>query len=73
MPISQKCQYGLRAIYELAKHEGSRPLKIAEIARRQAIPLRFLEVILNGSKEAASSGRFEAKMVAVCWRARPAN
>ncbi len=44
MPISQKCQYGLRAIFELAKHEGPGPLKIAEIARRQLILLRFLEV-----------------------------
>jgi Rrf2 family protein len=50
MPISQKCQYGLRAIYELAKHGGPGPLKIAEIARRQLIPLRFLEVILNELK-----------------------
>jgi Rrf2 family protein len=50
MPISQKCQYGLRAIYELAKNDGGKPLKIAEIARRQVIPLRFLEVILNELK-----------------------
>jgi len=50
MPISQKCQYALRAIYELAKNNGSRPLKIAEIARRQLIPIRFLEIILNELK-----------------------
>ena len=50
MPISQKCQYALRAIYELAKDNGSGPLKMAEIARRQAIPLRFLEIILNELK-----------------------
>ena len=50
MPISQKCQYALRAIYELAKNHGAGPLKMAEIARRQAIPLRFLEIILNELK-----------------------
>ncbi len=50
MSVSQKCQYGLRAIYELAKHNGTEPLKMAEIARRQAIPLRFLEIILNELK-----------------------
>jgi Rrf2 family protein len=50
MPISQKCQYALRAIYELAKNSGAGPLKMAEIARRQAMPLRFLEIILNELK-----------------------
>jgi Rrf2 family cysteine metabolism transcriptional repressor len=50
MPISQKCQYALRALYELAKHSGGGPLKIAEIARKQNIPLRFLEIILNELK-----------------------
>jgi len=50
MAISQKCQYGVRAIYELAKNNGAGPLKIAEIARRQVIPLRFLEIILNELK-----------------------
>lgn len=50
MPISQKCQYALRAIYELAKNNSGEPLKIAEIARRQNIPLRFLEIILNELK-----------------------
>ena len=51
MAISQKCQYALRAIYELAKHNnGAVPLKMAEIARRQSIPLRFLEIILNELK-----------------------
>lgn len=50
MPISQKCQYALRAIYELARNNGAGPLKMMEISRRQAIPLRFLEIILNELK-----------------------
>jgi Rrf2 family protein len=50
MPISQKCQYALRALFELAKNNGGGPLKIAEIARRQNMPLRFLEIILNELK-----------------------
>ncbi|MGA2400334.1 MAG: Rrf2 family transcriptional regulator [Syntrophobacteraceae bacterium] len=50
MAISQKCQYALRALYELAKNGGPEPMKMAEIARRQAIPLRFLEIILNELK-----------------------
>jgi len=46
MHITQKCQYGLRAVYELAKRAGQGPVKIADIAEAQAIPPRFLEAIL---------------------------
>ncbi len=52
MYISQKCQYALRAIFELAKRNGQGPVKIAEIAEVQAIPVRFLEVILSQLKQA---------------------
>jgi Rrf2 family protein len=52
MLVSQKCQYALRAIFELAKRNGQGPVKIAEIAEAQAIPLRFLEVILSQLKQA---------------------
>jgi Rrf2 family transcriptional regulator, cysteine metabolism repressor len=50
--VSQKCQYAIRAIFELAKRNGNGPVKIGEIAETQAIPLRFLEVILNQLKGA---------------------
>ncbi len=49
--ISQKCQYALRAIFELAKHHGQGPTKIADVAEAQAIPPRFLEVILSQLKQ----------------------
>ncbi|MBM3335606.1 Rrf2 family transcriptional regulator [Candidatus Sumerlaeota bacterium] len=49
--VPQKTQYALRAVFELARHFGNRPTKIAEIARTQAIPIRFLEVILNQLKQ----------------------
>jgi len=49
--ITQKTQYALRAIFELARHYGEGPLKISEISSEQAIPLRFLEVILNKLKK----------------------
>ena len=52
MLISQKCQYALRAVFELAKRYGEKPVKIAEIAEAQAIPARFLEVILGELKQA---------------------
>ena len=52
MGVSQKCQYSLRAVFELAKQQGKGPVKIAHIAKTQAIPTRFLEVILNQLKQA---------------------
>jgi len=59
MPITpKKNQYALRAIFELAKHQGRGPIKISEIAGIQSIPLRFLEVILSQLK---GSGLVESK------------
>jgi Rrf2 family protein len=46
MLITQKHKYALRAIYELAKRFERGHVKLAEIAEAQAIPLRFLEVIM---------------------------
>jgi Rrf2 family protein len=51
MSISQKCQYALRSVFELAKQHGDGPVKISDIAKSQAIPTRFLEVILNQLKQ----------------------
>jgi len=50
MLITKRNQYALRAIFELAKHNGKGPQKISEIAQAQAIPVKFLEVILNQLK-----------------------
>jgi Rrf2 family protein len=50
MNITSRCDYALRALYELAERAGEAPVKIAEIAERQHIPLKFLEVILNQLK-----------------------
>ena len=50
MSVSSKCYYAIRAVYALAEHESPEPLKIAEIADREKIPIRFLEVILSQLK-----------------------
>lgn len=55
---SKKGQYALRAVYELAKRRAESPIKISAIAEAQAIPLRFLEVILHQLK---GSGLVESK------------
>jgi Rrf2 family cysteine metabolism transcriptional repressor len=50
MSLSSKCYYALRAVYALAEHGGTEPLKISLIAERELIPVRFLEVILGQLK-----------------------
>jgi len=47
MWVTQKCQYALRALFELAKREKEGVVRSADIAANQAIPKRFLEVILH--------------------------
>jgi Rrf2 family cysteine metabolism transcriptional repressor len=50
--LSQKCRYALRAIFELSKRQGGGPTTIGNIADAQAIPPRFLELILAQAKQA---------------------
>ncbi|MBM4019953.1 MAG: Rrf2 family transcriptional regulator [Planctomycetes bacterium] len=52
MMITQKCQYALRAIFELSRRAGKGPVKISDIAAAQSIPPQFLETILNQLKQA---------------------
>jgi Rrf2 family transcriptional regulator, cysteine metabolism repressor len=56
LSISQKCQYAVRATLELAKHYGQGPLPISEIAAKQAVPPRFLEIILNEMRQGGFVG-----------------
>jgi len=51
MNISVKGEYALQAIFDLAANAGVEPVKIAEIARRQKIPQKFLELILASLKQ----------------------
>ncbi len=51
MIISVKGEYALEAILDLTLHVGAGPVKIADIARRQKIPQKFLELILAGLKQ----------------------
>ncbi len=52
MQISVKGEYALAAIFDLASHRSREPVRIADIARRQKIPQKFLELILAGLKQA---------------------
>lgn len=51
MNISVKGEYALHAIFDLALQKPGEPVKIADIARRQRIPQKFLELILAGLKQ----------------------
>lgn len=60
MNISVKSEYALKALFDLAFQQicghssvarNGAPVKIADIARRQKIPQKFLELILAGLKQ----------------------
>jgi Rrf2 family protein len=46
MKFSKRSEYGLRALIELTAHYGKAPLQRHQIAKRQHIPIEFLEHIL---------------------------
>ncbi len=52
MNLSQKCQYALRAMFELSTRQGQGPVPVGQIATEQDIPARFLELILVQLKQA---------------------
>jgi len=51
MNISVKSDYALHAIFDLATQTPGQPVKIADIAQRQHIPQKFLELILASLKQ----------------------
>src|ERR1700694_3162389 len=51
MNISVKSEYALLAVFDLALQPPGEPVKIADIARRQTIPQKFLELILASLKQ----------------------
>lgn len=46
-----KGEYALRAVFDLASQPAGQPIRIADIARRQSIPQKFLELILASLKQ----------------------
>ena len=51
MKISVKAEYALQAIFDLATQPAGEAIRIADIAKRQKIPQKFLELILAGLKQ----------------------
>src|SRR5687768_15247168 len=54
--LSNKGRYGVRALFDIAFHNGGRPTQIREIAERESIPPRFLEQIFQDLKKAGILG-----------------
>jgi Rrf2 family cysteine metabolism transcriptional repressor len=52
MKVSLKATYGILAALDLTLNNGTAPVQAKSIARRQGIPLRFLEQVLNVMKNA---------------------
>jgi Rrf2 family transcriptional regulator, cysteine metabolism repressor len=51
LATSVKGEYALQALLDLAGQQSGEPVRIADIARRQKIPQKFLELILASLKQ----------------------
>ena len=49
--ISQRCEYAIRAVLELALRAGHQPVTIADVAKAQSLPPKFLASILAQLKQ----------------------
>ena len=52
MKLSTKSRYGVRAVFDIAYHNQGRPTQARDIARRQEVPLRYLEQIFQELRRA---------------------
>lgn len=52
MRLSTKTRYGVRAVFDIAFHGTSNTAQAKDIARRQQIPLRYLEQIFQDLRKA---------------------
>jgi Rrf2 family protein len=53
MKLSTRGRYGTRLMLELARNYGRGPVSIAEISKRQRIPLKYLEQLIIPLKKAS--------------------
>jgi Rrf2 family protein len=44
--LSKKAKYAIKALLALAEHESEEPMRIADLARAEQLPAKFLELIL---------------------------
>jgi Rrf2 family protein len=52
MKLSTKARYGVRALFDIAFYNEGKPTQARDIARRQEVPLRYLEQIFQELRRA---------------------
>ncbi len=52
MKISSRGEYGLLALVDIARHAGSGPVQVYQIAERQGIPKQYLDQLMLALKNA---------------------
>lgn len=65
MKVSQRVTYGIMAAVDLAMSKDA-PVQARAIARRQAIPIRFLEQVLHMMKKAGLVKAFAEHRAGTC-------
>jgi len=50
--LSRRSEYGLRALIDLAHHDGEGPIPLTTLATRNRLPVKFLEQIMATLKHA---------------------
>lgn len=59
--LSKKTKYGLKALTFIARNKGDMPVQVAEIAKNEQIPQKFLESILLTLRKAGVLGSKKGK------------
>lgn len=72
MKMTAKGRYGLQLMVELAARAGRGPVLVGAIAERQALPPKYLHVLM-GSLKAAGLVRVQRGPAGGCELARPAH
>lgn len=52
MKLGTKSRYGIRLLLDMAKQNGAKPIQLGEVAKRQNLPLKYLEQIIIPLKKA---------------------
>jgi Rrf2 family protein len=52
MKLSTKGRYGLKAMFDLALHDGKGPVSLASISERQGISMNYLEQLVSPLRKA---------------------
>ena len=52
MRLSRRSEYGLRALVDLVRHDGTGPVPLTSLAARNRLPAKFLEQIMATLKHA---------------------